>query len=257
MSESSVEYVARRIETEKAELREALARLDKASPKLTREYDKAWAKYMATPDGHAKAEEFGVAAEQAGRLLHLNMDEAGRTRAALLKLDDPAEVARRVDVREQLATLKARKENDMPAKKNKTVKTEVSQEIVDRIVADIDSGLGLTTVANKLNDDKVKTPGKSEVWYPQVVRGIYMKATGAKGIRDVRKNAPLASRAVADTPAAKTEKAEPKNGNGKTSVKDAAEAAATKEVTPDPKPTRKPRAPRKATPKKATAKATA
>jgi hypothetical protein len=67
----------------------------------------------------------------------------------------------------------------------------VPDEVRARIVQLIDEGLGLGTVARKLNDDRVEKPGKAKEWTPQSIRSVYVRATGLPGIKAAREQAPL------------------------------------------------------------------
>jgi hypothetical protein len=132
---------------------------------------------------------------------------------------------------------KSTEKNSKPA----AVKTEAPQEVIDRIVTDILGGKGLTAVAKALTEEGVPTLGSSTKWHPPVVRGIFMKATGATGVKAIRDKSPVASKAAKDQPAKPAVKLE----NGTKGKGD--------EVKPDPKPTKP--ATRKRAPRKSTAKA--
>ena len=70
-------------------------------------------------------------------------------------------------------------------------KSAVPAEASERIVREIGDGVGLVTVARGLNADGVATGGTAAAWTPQKVRAVYLRATGASGIRAVREQAPL------------------------------------------------------------------
>jgi hypothetical protein len=66
-------------------------------------------------------------------------------------------------------------------------RSAVPAEVAERIVREIGDGVGLVTVARSLNADGVPTGGTAAAW----VRAVYLRATGASGIKAVREQAPL------------------------------------------------------------------
>src|SRR5437764_10989291 len=75
--------------------------------------------------------------------------------------------------------------------RSSAAKGGVPAEVSERIVREIGEGVGLVTVARGLNADEVPTGGTAAAWTPQKVRAVYMRATGASGIKAVREQAPL------------------------------------------------------------------
>lgn len=125
--------------------------------------------------------------------------------------------------------------------KNSTAKTEVPQELIDRMVKMAQDGMGITAIAKTLTDEKVPTPGKSKQWHPPVVRGYIMRATGVSGIQELRKKNPVVRPKAADEEPKPATRVGKKNGNGDSAASpDAAEASGAEaekdEAKPDPKP---------------------
>jgi hypothetical protein len=77
------------------------------------------------------------------------------------------------------------------ARSKPAARSTVPAEVSDRIVREIGDGVGLVTVARRLNADEVPTGGTAAAWTPQKVRAVYLRATGASGIKAVREQAPL------------------------------------------------------------------
>lgn len=269
-TQAAREYVARRIEAERAELTAKIAERSSDTPRLQRAYDEACAELTRIERKHGYdapiTDPERAAArtmEVSGNSLRQQLTAVEQLQRKLRRLDDPAEVERRVNVRLSLSAIQnggtTMSKAANTTKASKAAKTEgpkeAPKELVDRIVRDINSGIGLTAVAKALTEEGVPTLGKSSKWHPPVVRAIFLKATGLKGVKDTRAANPVASKKTADQPAKPAEKVTPKRGGGKSlqevvDGEQAAHDAETKatntersagEAKPDPKPASKPR----------------
>lgn len=239
VSDEVTAEVEGQIASEVAEAHARIKRLRKELPAATKTADRLWRKLLALPEGKTdpKIDE----QLEAARTNELRIVDALRAEEAhLARLADPATVESRIYRR--TLELDKREETKMARKTNNKNQTPdngpAPTALVNRIVKMIDGGMGLTAVAKKFNDEQVPLTGRNKVWHPQVVRGIYLKKTGKAGIKDVRKDNPVASKKVAAQPPKAATKLD---------------KASKIEVKPDPKPTSTRKSGRKSTRKAAAA----
>lgn len=128
----------------------------------------------------------------------------------LAALDNDAEIERRVTQRastmERIDGLKARTGGtDVPTatRKRKTTRVEVPADVIARIVRDVKGGMGITTVTDDLNAEKVKS-ATGGTWYPKQVWNVVLAKTGMT-VSELRKDKPLKSKAVASNPPRRTQ----------------------------------------------------
>jgi hypothetical protein len=213
--EKAREYVAAQIEQERKAINEQAARLKKGVPALQKTYDKAQSALSAIeaadPDTPSMSDKERLAARKmqaAGGSLRGQLAAIASAGERLRRLDDPAEIERRVNARYTRSTYNNNRRGggDMPARTEREPAREVPQDVVDRIVSEINDGTGLVTVTKKLNTDGVPAGGRAKQWYPVTVRDVYLKATGADNLKTVRAEKPLASRKASDRPPRETTK---------------------------------------------------
>jgi hypothetical protein len=240
--QQAAEYVANRIAADRREASDRLKRVKRSLPALERRYDKAGAAFTRNPDSPL-TQEVADEYENSGRTLRQAIDALRAEEAFLARLDDPAEVERRINVRLNLLDAKearmASKTNSSSKTSKKVDTSKVGEPPVERVVEMFDAGSSLADIAKALNADKVmrvSPAGNVTKWYPVDLRDLYLAKTGLAEM-------PTRSKAQKPpTPARKLDKPEPKNG---AKTKPEPEQHKPQLVKPDPKPAKKASTPRK------------
>lgn len=98
----------------------------------------------------------------------------------LLALDNPIArehfITKQVEQTEQLEELR---ENAPPRTPTGTPKRELTEDLKARVVDMVlEQGMGITSVAKRLNEDGVLPPGRAKSWVAATVFGVFKKATG-------------------------------------------------------------------------------
>lgn len=234
MSDDARAYVTARIADERAQLVKQLKAAERNVKPLNAKYERASKAHDKTvidldaPESD-KERKARIAKDAALSALQGTLHAIAATRIKIAKLDDPAELDRRVAVKERLdnigATPTTQEEREMAGTTNKHSEKKVA-EITAAVVAAVKETKSFTRAAEKLNADKVPTLGKSSKkgWYTQIVRACFLKTGERVTLKPQRK--------IGDKPATATVKLDKGDtGNGTT-----ASAGKAKDVKPDPKP---------------------
>lgn len=181
-----------RYEAQLAELRQhaqAAMRERDAALKLFNKATDRWWKLASRDFDAAETPKEAEARAERDRLLQAWQRKEGAVEHAVervLALDNPVARERYITEKvEQTEQLQELRENAPPRPKAPAPR-ELSDDLQNRVVDMVlGQGLGITTVAKRLNEDGVLPPGRAKTWFASTVFGVFKKATG-KSVSEAR-----------------------------------------------------------------------